>query len=41
VFGDTDQLFAELEAFLAEVVEEKGWQTEPDRVLATVMPLGD
>jgi class 3 adenylate cyclase len=36
-FGDTDQLIAELEAFLAEVVEEKRWQTEPHRVLATVL----
>src|SRR5207247_9193795 len=36
-FGDTGQLIAELEAFLAEVVEEKQWQTEPDRVLATVL----
>jgi len=36
-FGDTDRLFAELEAFLVEVVEEKRWQTEPDRVLATVL----
>jgi len=39
-FGDTDQLFAELEAFLIEVVEEKRWQTEPDRLLATA-ELGD
>jgi class 3 adenylate cyclase/pimeloyl-ACP methyl ester carboxylesterase len=35
--GDQEQLFAELEAFLADVGEGKKWQVEPDRVLATVL----
>ena len=34
--GDQEQLFAELESFLADVREEQ-WPTEPDRVLATVL----
>jgi class 3 adenylate cyclase len=35
--GDQEQLFAELEGFLADVSEGKQWQVEPDRVLATVL----
>jgi len=35
--GDSDAVLAELEAFLAEVLEGKGWDVEPDRVLATVL----
>jgi class 3 adenylate cyclase len=35
--GDQEQLFAELEGFLADVGEGKQWQVEPDRVLATVL----
>ena len=35
--GDQEQLFAELEAFLADVRQGKQWQVEPDRVLATVL----
>jgi class 3 adenylate cyclase len=35
--GDQERLFAELELFLAQVVEGKAWQAEPDRVLATVL----
>ena len=35
--GDKEQLFPELERFLAEVVEGKTAEVEPDRVLATVL----
>ena len=35
--GDQEQLFAELESFLADVHEKEQWPTEPDRVLATVL----
>ena len=35
--GDQEQLFPELERFLAEVVEGKTAEVEPDRVLATVL----
>jgi class 3 adenylate cyclase len=35
--GDQEQLFAELEAFLAEASKGTHWQAEPDRVLATVL----
>jgi class 3 adenylate cyclase len=35
--GDQEQLFAELERFLADVVEGKTADVEPDRVLATVL----
>jgi len=35
--GDTDRLFAELESFLKDVVEGGQWETEPDRILATVL----
>ena len=35
--GDQDQLFAELERFLADVVEGKAASVEADRVLATVL----
>lgn len=37
VFGDQDRLFSELERFLAEVVNGKMAELEPDRVLATVL----
>jgi len=36
-FGDQEQLFAELESFLADVREEQQWPSEPERVLATVL----
>jgi class 3 adenylate cyclase len=36
-YGDSDLVLAELEAFLADVVEGKQWEAEPDRVLATVL----
>jgi class 3 adenylate cyclase len=36
-FGDPDRVLAELEAFLADVVEGKHWEAEPERVLATVL----
>ena len=35
--GDQETLFAELERFLADVVAGKHPETEPDRVLATVL----
>jgi pimeloyl-ACP methyl ester carboxylesterase len=35
--GDQEQLFAELEQFLADVVEGTTAEVEPDRVLATVL----
>jgi class 3 adenylate cyclase len=35
--GDQEQLFDELERFLADVAAGKVWQVEPDRVLATVL----
>jgi class 3 adenylate cyclase len=35
--GDTDRLFAELESFLKDVAEDGQWETEPDRILATVL----
>jgi class 3 adenylate cyclase len=35
--GDTDRLFAELQSFLRDVVEGGSWETEPDRILATVL----
>jgi class 3 adenylate cyclase len=35
--GDQEQLFAELELFLADVRQGKLWQVEADRVLATVL----
>jgi class 3 adenylate cyclase len=35
--GDQERLFAELEAFLAEASQGGQWQTEPDRVLATLL----
>jgi class 3 adenylate cyclase len=35
--GDTDRLLAELESFLKDVVEGGQWETEPDRILATVL----
>jgi len=35
--GDQELLFTELEAFLAEASEDRLWQAEPDRVLATVL----
>jgi class 3 adenylate cyclase/pimeloyl-ACP methyl ester carboxylesterase len=35
--GDQEQLFAELESFLADVREQEQWPAEPDRVLATVL----
>jgi class 3 adenylate cyclase/pimeloyl-ACP methyl ester carboxylesterase len=37
VVGDQKRLFAELEAFLADVLAGKEWEVEPDRVLATVL----
>ena len=37
VFGDQDRLFGEIERFLASLLEEKGWESKPDRVLATVL----
>jgi class 3 adenylate cyclase/pimeloyl-ACP methyl ester carboxylesterase len=35
--GDQEQLFDELERFLADVTAGRVWQVEPDRVLATVL----
>jgi class 3 adenylate cyclase len=35
--GDQEQLFAQLESFLADVREQEQWPTEPDRLLATVL----
>jgi class 3 adenylate cyclase len=37
VWGDTDAVLAELEAFFAEIAEARPWQTAPNRVLATVL----
>lgn len=35
--GDQETLFGALESFLADVATGKQWETEPDRVLATVL----
>ena len=35
--GDSETLLAELESFLAEIAAGEPWETEPDRVLATVL----
>jgi pimeloyl-ACP methyl ester carboxylesterase len=35
--GDSNRIVEELRAFLTEIWDAGGWQTEPDRVLATVV----
>jgi class 3 adenylate cyclase len=37
IYGDTKRLLTEIERFLTDVLDEKGWEVEPDRVLATVL----